>query len=182
MQVFARDGYHRAKIESVAEEAGIGKGTVYEYFKSKAELFLALHEHMLTELKGFYLKELAEIHEPKLMLQRFIEVAFQTFRAWEPFFFVFFDFWAEGGRAEQEALLRTQMRQAYVDARRDIAAIVTAGIQDGSFRSVDPNLTAARIIASLDGLVLQWLCDRNAFDLDLMGKSLVESTVRSLQP
>ncbi|MFQ5541718.1 MAG: TetR/AcrR family transcriptional regulator, partial [Candidatus Binatia bacterium] len=49
MQVFAREGYHRARIEAVAEEAGIGKGTVYEYFKSKTDLFLALHEHMLSE-------------------------------------------------------------------------------------------------------------------------------------
>ncbi len=39
MKVFARDGYHRARIEAVAEEAKIGKGTVYEYFRSKTDLF-----------------------------------------------------------------------------------------------------------------------------------------------
>ena len=182
MQVFARDGYHRAKMESVAEEARIGKGTVYEYFKSKADLFLALHEHMLTELKSFYMKELAEIREPTHMLERFIAVAFESFRAWEPFFLVFFDFWAEGGRGQQETLLKTQMRQAYADARKDVAAIIDAGAQNGSFRKVEPNLAAASILASLDGLVLQWLCDRNAFDLDLMRKNLVESTLRSLRP
>ena len=182
MQVFARDGYHRAKMESVAEEAGIGKGTVYEYFKSKADLFIALHEHMLTELKSFYMKELSEIREPTLMLERFIAVAFETFRAWEPFFLVFFDFWAEGGRGQQEALLQTQMRQAYAESRSDVAAIIDAGAQDGSFRQVEPTLTAASILASLDGLVLQWLCDRNAFDLDLMRKNLIESTLRSLRP
>ncbi len=182
MQVFARDGYHRAKMESVAEEAGIGKGTVYEYFKSKADLFIALHDHMLTELKGFYMKELSEIREPTLMLERFIAVAFETFRAWEPFFLVFFDFWAEGGRGQQEALLQTQMRQAYTKSRSDIAAIITSGVQDGSFRQVDPALTAASLLASLDGLVLQWLCDRNAFDLDLMRKNLTESILRSLRP
>ena len=182
MQVFARDGYHRAKIESVAEEAGIGKGTVYEYFKSKTELFIALHDYMLTELKSFYMKELSEIREPTLLLKRFIEVAFQTFRAWEPFFLVFFDFWAEGGRGQQEALLQTQMRQAYAESRNDVAAILASGVQDGSFRQVDPTLTAASILASLDGLVLQWLCDRNAFDLDLMCKNLTESILRSLRP
>ncbi len=182
MQVFARDGYHRAKMESVAEDAGIGKGTVYEYFKSKADLFLALHKHMLTELKSFYMKELSEIREPTLMLERFIEAAFETFRAWEPFFLVFFDFWAEGGRGRQEALLKTQMRQAYDDARKDVAAIIDAGARSGSFRQVEPTLTAASILASLDGLVLQWLCDRNAFDLDLMRKNLIASTLRSLRP
>ena len=182
MQVFAREGYHRAKMESVAEEAKIGKGTVYEYFRSKTDLFIALHDHMLAELKSFYMKELSEIREPTLMLERFIEVAFQTFRLWEPFFLVFFDFWAEGGRGPQQALLQTQMREAYAGSREDVAAIIASGVQAGSFRQVDPSLTAASILASLDGLVLQWLCDRNAFDLDQMRKNLTDSILRSLQP
>ncbi len=182
MRVFARDGYHRAKMEAVAEEAGIGKGTVYEYFKSKTDLFLALHDHMLAELKAFYMKELEGISEPAAMLKRFIEVAFQTFRLWEPFFLVFFDYWAEGGRGEQQTLLQTRLREAYAVARQDVAAIIAAGVSDGSFRCDNPVLTAAGILATLDGLVLQWLCDRNAFDLDAIGKNFTQMILRSLQP
>ena len=181
MQVFAREGYHRARMEEVAEEAGIGKGTVYEYFSSKTDLFIALHEHMLSELKEFYMKELSEIREPALMLERFISVAFRTFRLWEPFFLVFFDFWAEGGRGEQQALLQTQLREAYAVSRSDIAAIIAAGVKNGSFRCDNPSLAAATILASLDGLVLQWLCDRNAFDLDAMRENFTQTTLRSLR-
>lgn len=182
MRVFARDGYHRAKMEAVAEEAGIGKGTVYEYFKSKTELFLVLHDHMLGELKDFYTKELAGIQQPAAMLARFIAVAFQTFRRWEPFFLVFFDFWAEGGRGEQQALLQTRLREAYRVARADVAAIIAAGVRDGSFHCDSPSLVAASILATLDGLVLQWLCDRHAFDLDAMSETLTQTVLRSLQP
>lgn len=38
-RVFYLKGFEGAKIEDIAKEAGIGKGTVYEYFKSKQELF-----------------------------------------------------------------------------------------------------------------------------------------------
>ncbi len=182
MQVFARDGYHRAKMEEVAKEAGIGKGTVYEYFRSKTDLFLALHEHMLSKLKSYYLKELSDIREPGIILERFIQVAFQTFRLWEPFFLVFFDFWAQGGRGEHQALFQTRLREAYALSRDEVAAIISAGVQDGSFRPVDPLLTAASILACLDGLVVQWLCDRNAFDLDRMRDDLTSSVKRSLRP
>ncbi|MEE8228701.1 MAG: TetR/AcrR family transcriptional regulator [candidate division NC10 bacterium] len=182
MRVFARDGYHRAKMEAVAEEAGIGKGTVYEYFKSKTDLFLVLYDHMLAELKDFYMKELAGIQQPAAILERFIAVAFQTFRVWEPFFLVFFDFWAEGGRGEQQALLQTRLREAYAVARADVAAIIAAGVKDGSFRCDNPSLTAASILATLDGLVLQWLCDRDAFDLDAMRETLTQGILRGLQP
>jgi AcrR family transcriptional regulator len=182
MRVFSREGYHRAKMEAVAEEAGIGKGTVYEYFKSKTDLFLALHDHMLAELKAFYMKELEGIRQPAAMLERFIAVAFQTFRLWEPFFLVFFDYWAEGGRGEQQTLLQTRLREAYAVARNDVAAIIAAGVKDGSLRCDNPLLAAASILATLDGLVLQWLCDRDAFDLDAMRESLTHTILRSLQP
>ncbi len=182
MQVFAREGYHRAKMEAVAEEAGIAKGTVYVYFKSKTDLFLALYDHMLAELKAFYTKELQGIRQPAALLERFITVAFQTFRLWEPFFPVFFDYWAEGGRGEQQALLQTRLRDAYAVGRNDVSAIIAAGVEDGSFRCDDPLLAAASILATLDGLVLQWLCDRDAFDLDAIGSNLTRMILKSLRP
>ena len=36
---FARDGFDRANINSIAVAAGFAKGTVYNYFSSKGELF-----------------------------------------------------------------------------------------------------------------------------------------------
>lgn len=38
---FARDGFAAARIGDIAEAAGVGKGTVYEYFASKEELLIA---------------------------------------------------------------------------------------------------------------------------------------------
>lgn len=182
LRVFAREGYHRAKMEAVAAEAGIGKGTVYEYFRSKPELFLALHDHMLGALKAFYARELAGLREPAALLEGFIRAAFRTYREFEPFFLVFFDFWAEGGRGEQQALLQTRLRAAYAEARRDVAAILEAGVRAGAFACPDPTATAAALLAALDGLLLQWLCDREALDLEALRRSLTGQLLRSLQP
>ena len=38
-QVFFSKGFEKTKIEDIAKQAGIGKGTVYEYFESKLQLF-----------------------------------------------------------------------------------------------------------------------------------------------
>lgn len=37
--VFSEKGFHNAKILDIAKAAGVGKGTIYEYFSSKSELF-----------------------------------------------------------------------------------------------------------------------------------------------
>ena len=39
--MFARKGYAFTSIEQISSEAGIGKSTVYEYFRTKEELFVA---------------------------------------------------------------------------------------------------------------------------------------------
>lgn len=38
-RIFSEKGYHNARVEEIALEAGVGKGTVYEYFPSKKYLF-----------------------------------------------------------------------------------------------------------------------------------------------
>lgn len=39
LAIFSVKGFHLAKIEEIAQQAGVGKGTVYEYFSSKEALF-----------------------------------------------------------------------------------------------------------------------------------------------
>ena len=55
MSVFSRKGFHKAKVEEIAEEADIGKGTVYEYFASKKELF----QEMLVYVNDHYQEKAA---------------------------------------------------------------------------------------------------------------------------
>lgn len=42
--VFSEKGYHNTTIEEVAQRTGVGKGTVYDYFDSKLQLFQSMLE------------------------------------------------------------------------------------------------------------------------------------------
>ena len=48
--VFARAGFASADVQAVADQAGVGKGTVYRYFPSKKALFIAAVDQGLQEL------------------------------------------------------------------------------------------------------------------------------------
>jgi AcrR family transcriptional regulator len=41
-EVFFRDGFMEANLDEVAKKAGVAKGTLYRYFDSKAELYVAV--------------------------------------------------------------------------------------------------------------------------------------------
>ncbi len=47
-QIFAREGFEAARIESVAAEAGYTRGAFYAHFASKEDLFFALLEEQST--------------------------------------------------------------------------------------------------------------------------------------
>lgn len=48
--VFARKGFARGIMDAIAKEAGIAKGTVYLYFRSKKEIYRAVLDHDMESL------------------------------------------------------------------------------------------------------------------------------------
>ncbi len=50
VQLFSEKGYERTSITDLAEAAGIGKGTVYSYFRKKSDIFLAFCEEQLETI------------------------------------------------------------------------------------------------------------------------------------
>ena len=49
--VFARKGFAKAGTDEIARVAGLGKGTLYRYFKNKEDLFLSVVDRSLEGLK-----------------------------------------------------------------------------------------------------------------------------------
>ena len=50
LEVFARKGFHEAKITEIAETASVGDGTIYLYFKNKDDLLISLFEVKLDTI------------------------------------------------------------------------------------------------------------------------------------
>lgn len=49
LRLFTKQGFENTSISQLARAAGIGKGTIYSYFKSKNEIFLAFCEEQLVQ-------------------------------------------------------------------------------------------------------------------------------------
>ncbi|WP_418791058.1 TetR/AcrR family transcriptional regulator [Phosphitispora sp. TUW77] len=62
VKVFSRKGFHDARVEEIAQLADVGKGTVYEYFSSKVELF----QEMFKVGLQFYLDSMTDEINPGL--------------------------------------------------------------------------------------------------------------------
>jgi AcrR family transcriptional regulator len=78
----AKGGYYEVHIEDVIKEAKIGKGTFYQYFKNKEELFISLLGNFLDEWEEYVVDGTAESQYDDYLvyLQIFIEKSFKFFQ------------------------------------------------------------------------------------------------------
>ncbi len=63
MEQFMQKGYHQTTMQDIADAAGIAKGGIYFYFKSKEELIQSVFESYLERMSGI-LAETASRYEP----------------------------------------------------------------------------------------------------------------------
>lgn len=54
-KIFSQKGFFQAKVEEIAAAAGVGKGTVYEYFSSKEEVFMEMIKEITKDIDLDYL-------------------------------------------------------------------------------------------------------------------------------
>ncbi|MCC6754260.1 MAG: TetR/AcrR family transcriptional regulator [Saprospiraceae bacterium] len=75
LRLFARRGYQGTSISALAAAAGISKGLMYNYFKSKEELLEHTTQMVLNDLSALF--EVGDEGElPALRLERFIRSGF----------------------------------------------------------------------------------------------------------
>jgi AcrR family transcriptional regulator len=76
-KLFAKYGYADTDTQLLANELGVGKGTLYRYFPSKQDLFLAAADRVMRRMRQTIDQSIADIADP---LDK-IEVAIRTYLA-----------------------------------------------------------------------------------------------------
>lgn len=74
---FASAGYHQTDVQELANELGLGKGTIYRYFENKEAIFLAAVDRVMVLLR----KRIDEIREQPLDPLEQISRAMQAYLA-----------------------------------------------------------------------------------------------------
>ena len=161
--VFARKGYNATTIDDIAIKAKIAKGSVYQYFKSKQDLFLAVFDSYMQQ----YLNKIeAHTSEDAGSAAGQIRTAGRACFAMADeafeFFPLVFEFWAASAAPEMRNRVAGLFRQMYALFREFFGSMIRRGIVRGEFRSdIDVDAVTAVLVGSLDGLFLQaWFDER----------------------
>jgi AcrR family transcriptional regulator len=63
-KLFAKHGYADTDTQLLADELGVGKGTLYRYFTNKQALFLAAADRVMRQLRQHIDSSIAEVTDP----------------------------------------------------------------------------------------------------------------------
>ncbi len=151
MNVFAREGFHEARMEDIARQSGLAKGTLYLYFKSKDAMIGALLRSFFNvELRRLRALEAAEGSVADRILAYTLKVAADAERmsAVAP---LAFEFYAVAGR---DRSMRQFLEEHFSEYETALARVVQRGIDTGEFRPVDADQVALMLLAVMEGLNL----------------------------
>jgi AcrR family transcriptional regulator len=181
-RVFAQKGYAGSVVADIAVEAGIGKGTVYEYFHSKEDLFFAVFEWFqkkteaaatvrISSLGGGAADRLGVLNESLMGLWDRIKDAFA----------LTMEFWAASSSPAMRDRFKAAFKQLYDNYRRLVSSLIREGINSGDFRAdIDPEAIAAALVGTWDALFLQAWFDEG-FDPAATAREFLDTVLRGLR-
>ncbi len=173
-KVFAERGYHAANISHICAEAGIGRGTLYQYFRNKKAVFTAILRETLDRVQALMLERRPQRMPRPAKLVRSAVVNWSAERLEQLLETVF----------EDEQTLRITLREAVgLDVNIEhllgeiddsLIAIVEgdlrAAMEAGIVRQLDPKLTATLMVGGVEKLALAALRSEEPIDLKAMAR------------
>jgi AcrR family transcriptional regulator len=151
VRVFARKGFHGARVGDVAKEAGVAHGLVYHYFSSKDELL----ETIFRETWSALLAAMREVEESddgaREQLRKVGAIVLRTWTRDPDLVRVLVNEVTRGPQLQHEI---AEIRQAF----QAIERIVAAGQRHGELREeLDPRLAAVVFYGALEEILTGWL-------------------------
>ncbi|WP_165960419.1 TetR/AcrR family transcriptional regulator [Actinocrispum wychmicini] len=184
IRVFARTGFHATKIEDVAREARVAKGTIYLYFDRREDIldaaFVRFADGVLTQMRA-----IAKAREPALSrLRSIVEAMLAGAQSGPDLARLVFDFWAArriGGSGERPGT-PVDFAGIYVEYRQLIGSLLEQAKDEGAVRADVPEDTPAVIVGLVEGLLLQCLVDPGALTPSRMAEPALAVILDGLAP
>jgi len=177
--VFTRAGFNDARMDDIANEAGLSKGSLYWYFNSKEDIIVAILDAMFDRETQY----LAEIITRQIgaaeKLELFLDVALADLDGLIPLMPMMFEYWSLINRKQE---IRQRIGSYYNGFFAVLTPIIQNGVDSGEFRQVDVNGVVNAIGAIFEGMIIVWAAVPERVDLRRDIAAAVQLVLSGLKP
>lgn len=160
-EVFSKKGFDDARMDDIAEETGLSKGTLYLYFKSKDDLIVAILDRLFQrEFRTFEKLDLASMSATEAIWV-FVETTTKDIKIMMRLLPITYEFM---GLAFRNKFVQKTFK-AYLNYYMELLIpVIEHGIASGEFRPTDAKEIAIAMGAVLEGTLLLWVYDNSLVD------------------
>src|SRR5579872_5007541 len=173
---FARLGFDQANINVIAEQAGIGKGTIYLYFENKRDLFLEMLRFIAQAQLTVIRAALAQEGTLRQRLERLFRAFAHLAEEESDHFNVYMSALYGVNRAFQAEA--TKLLRDYVAV---IALMLEEGRARGELRDIDVEATAMMVLSLTESYVLSaGVLDQSEYDISRQAVAIADLVLRGI--
>jgi len=158
IEVFDKKGLSGARLEDIAKEAGVSKGTIYLYFPNKEELFREMVRNTLIETIAWG-EQLPDDQTPTEQLTHYMEQFWNL--ASTPSYMTIYRI-VTGEIHLFPDLADFYFKEVVIRARSMVERIIKRGVERGEFRPIEPSI-ASRMLSALFLTNAMWCRKRQYF-------------------
>ena len=142
--IFLKQGFHETSMQEIAEAAGLGKSTLYDYFRTKDDILLYFFEDQINDLTEAAQRIALQNIPADERLRQIMGVHLESLQANRS---LFMKLSQDAQRLKPDSQKQLQeKRHAYQDL---IRGLIEEGVREGTFRRVDPLLAARMLINAM---------------------------------
>ncbi len=177
LRIFGEQGLTEARMDDIAEAAGLSKATIYLYFDSKDVLIEKLLFSYLDQTLAALDQVAAEHNTTRSSLQAWVNRFTAELEENIGYTHLGLEFLSLAARKTE---LRNALTSYYTQYSELIAQILRDGIESGELNSHDTATVASAIIASCEGMHLIWLMAEPRPSLNTQIWAMVETTLNTV--
>ncbi len=176
VRVFARKGFHGARVGDVAAEAGVAHGLVYHYFSSKDELLETIFRETWAAMLAA-MREVEDADDPaREQLRKVGAIVLRTWTRDPDLVRVLVNEVTRGPQLQREI---AEIRHAFEAIER----IVAAGQARGELRAgLDARLAAFVFYGALEEILTGWILGELEADVPEAERAVVDILCGGLDP
>ena len=157
-EVFAQKGFSDARMDDIADETGLSKGTLYLYYKSKDDLIIAILDRIFQrEFRVFENLDLTSMSATDA-IWAFVETTAKDVKIMMRLLPITYEFM---GLAFRNKFVQTAFKTYLNHYLNILIPIIQHGIDSGEFRPADAKEVAIAMGAILEGTLLLWVYDNS---------------------
>ena len=163
--LFAKNGFHSTTINQIVEVAHLTKGAFYGHFKNKEAIFRAVVEEVKNEWNRMITREIREegnaLKKLNKMLDVFVRLTLQKKEKYVIFIVLIAEF------TEMEDRFESVLKEAFDEIYDHVAGGIEEGKRAQQIRTeIDSRLLAITLVGTWQGILLQWLLNRERVRLE----------------